>query len=304
VLAQTPRPGADLPRHARINLVVSRGRRSAAGDTFIVFGCGEGYANLCGTVPETGELRQLTVDGDPNRSGSGSYVRFHRGYHGPSLSRDGRRLSFAFEGSAYIARQNAKARVRVGKLTKVGFTSMRPDRRRLALIERVQRCNVERCHALSTLIVTTTRGTVLRRIPDVWEADWAQGRLVAESVSGQVVIFSGRHFRAQRVLVDYKRPLWNPAVSPDGRLVAVTVAGTHVYIAVFSLATGKLVRRLTRGAGPDWSPDGKRIVFSRDPQPCAGVDPCAELFTVRSDGRGQPRSLGVQGVEPTWSVRR
>ena len=313
VLAQVPKPGADLPRGSQVSLVISRSRRPVAGYTFIVFRCGEGYANLCGTVPETGELRQLTSDGDPQRAGSRSFVRFHRGYRGPSLSRDGRQLSFGFDGSAYVAQQNAKARVRVGKLTKVGFTSMRPDGRRLVLINRVWRCIGGRgtgvCRGRGSLVMTTPRGTVLRRISGIWDADWAAGRLVTSGSSESLSLFSGRRLRHERMLV--QRNAWSlqdPAVSPDGRRVAVGVVGQRdAFIAVFSMATGKVVRRLTTGpldVDPEWSPNGKRIVFGRYTRPCEEVDPCMELYTVRSDRRGRPRSLGVQGLESTWGVRR
>src|SRR6266540_2338 len=40
----------------------------------------------------------LTYDGDQQRPGTREYRLYHRGYRGPSLSRDGKLLSFAFEG--------------------------------------------------------------------------------------------------------------------------------------------------------------------------------------------------------------
>ncbi len=218
-------------------------------------------------------------------------------------------------GRAYIAQQNAEARVPVGQSTKVGFTSMRPDRRRLALFDRGLRCigspETGSCHGWSTLRVATAEGTVLKRVPDVWEADWAPAqRLVASRVPDRLSLFSGRNFRTQRVLVEGRKLfLYEPAVSPNGRLIAVRVGTQHnrYYIGVFSLATGKYLRRLTSGprdSDPEWSPDGRRIVFSRNASPCLPPAPCGELFTVRSDRRDEPRSLGVQGVQPTWGERR
>jgi Tol biopolymer transport system component len=158
-------------------------------------------------------------------------------------------------------------------------------------------------------LVTTPGGRVLRRRRDVWDADWGAGGLVASLTSSyELWLLSGRRFRTERELIERRHSsLYEPTVSPDGRLVAAVVAGPRRnFIAVFSAKTGKLVRRLTGpyDFGPEWSSDGKHIVFNRYTQPCDQVDPCAELYTVRSDGRGRPRSLGVQGLEPTWGVRR
>jgi hypothetical protein len=288
------------------------GARSRAQQTWIVFRCGERYANLCGLVPETGESRQLTSDGDPSRPGSPSYVRFQRAYHGASLSPDGKLLSFAFDGGAYIARQDAEARLRVGESGKVGFTSLSPNRRRLVLINRLWKCiggpNTGVCRGHGTLIISTIRGHALRRIPGVWHADWAGGRLVASRFSDQVLLISGPTFRKERVLIE-RQPwsLSDPVVSPDGRLVASAVATQNRgFIAIFSMSSHEVVRRLTFGVAdwqPAWSPDGKKIVFSRSTQPCPGPDPCTDLYVVRTDGRGQPRSLGVRGIEPTWGLR-
>ena len=49
-----------------------------------------------------------------------------------------------------------------------------------------------------------------------------------------------------------------PVFSPDGRQIAFWEAGDYVYI---MNADGTNVRRLAAGSYPDFSPDGKKIVF-------------------------------------------
>ena len=73
--------------------------------------------------------------------------------------------------------------------------------------------------------------------------------------------------------VDASNDLDEAAVSPDGSTLAVVVvtpagpdpAGGH--IALYDMSTGQPLRQLTAGTTdetPAWSPDGSRIVFSRD----------------------------------------
>jgi Tol biopolymer transport system component len=85
-------------------------------------------------------------------------------------------------------------------------------------------------------------------------------------------------------------PVW----SPDGKRLAFTRQNSgfskpHGALAVFVVnADGTGLRRLTRwsmrgGDHPDWSPDGKRILFRSEPFPDS---PGGNYYTVRPDGSG------------------
>jgi TolB protein len=85
-----------------------------------------------------------------------------------------------------------------------------------------------------------------------------------------------------------------PAYSPDGRTIAITASTDAFNGDVFLLrADGSGMRRLTRSQGthdrhgeehlPDFSPDGKRIVFT------SNRDGNLELYVIGVDGRGERR---------------
>ena len=82
--------------------------------------------------------------------------------------------------------------------------------------------------------------------------------------------------------------------SPDGTRIAVNMLnvkakprnGSAIYVLN---ADGSGFRRITpirlNAGSPDWSPDGKRIVFNSSYEGQAAV----EIYTVRPDGRGLKR---------------
>jgi Tol biopolymer transport system component len=110
----------------------------------------------------------------------------------------------------------------------------------------------------------------------------------------------------------------NPAWSPDGRLLALVEAasgfGRCSQIAIYDATTGSHVRDITEpvardgdcyrvAVGPDWSPDGRRIVYGGS-RSLPGDD--ARNYEIIVTGRygRNPRRLTRNGVNdegPVWS---
>jgi Tol biopolymer transport system component len=98
--------------------------------------------------------------------------------------------------------------------------------------------------------------------------------------------------------------------SPDGTRIAVNILNTMARprnaSAIYLLdADGSNVRRITpfrlNAGNPDWSPNGRRIVFNSSYEGQAAV----EIYTVRPNGRGLKRVRNNPknsfSFEPVWS---
>jgi len=98
-----------------------------------------------------------------------------------------------------------------------------------------------------------------------------------------------------------------PAVSPDGRrLFGVWGAGFAAYRATlsFSNVDGSdlaLVDPSVSAIDASWSPDGRRVVFSRLRDP-TGYDGTTDLWLLKADGTGLRRLTFRGGAQPSWSV--
>jgi Tol biopolymer transport system component len=99
----------------------------------------------------------------------------------------------------------------------------------------------------------------------------------------------------------------SPAWSPDGAAIAFTHRPERPgnrEIFVLTLKTGKL-RRLTRTKAdeslPQWSPDGRRIVYQR--WDGDGMSDGDEVFVMNADGSGQRNLTRRPGLDggPAWS---
>ncbi len=88
----------------------------------------------------------------------------------------------------------------------------------------------------------------------------------------------------------------DPAVSPNGELVAITRAGQGIW--TVALGAGNTLTQLTKeptDQDPSWSPDGSRIAFKRQD----------ELWVMNADG-GDPHRIsqpGEVGTAAAWTPR-
>ena len=98
--------------------------------------------------------------------------------------------------------------------------------------------------------------------------------------------------------------------SPDGTRIAVNMLnikakprnGSAIYVLNADGSNFRQITPLRLNAGsPDWSPDGKRIVFNSSYEGQAAV----EIYTVRPDGSGLKRVRKEPkdsfSFEPVWS---
>jgi WD40 repeat protein len=257
---------------------------AAAHASFIVYGCGN---NLCRINPDGTGSAPVTTDG-----GSGASA-----YGAPSLSRDGSRLAFIQGSNLYIG--DAAAQNRVGPISTYALTAMlRPDGGQVA--------DIESFSSSAAVCVFNADGSGRNCPYSTGSAGWAPDNGLLFSVSAGAPNYnqeichgpvSGTSGACSDVRAnDPANDLYDPAVSPDGSTLAVTVAANPAvsgHIALYNYATGQFERNLTSGTTdelPAWSPDGTKIAFQRD----------SGIYVIGvGDPAGSEHQL-VAGTQPTW----
>ena len=80
---------------------------------------------------------------------------------------------------------------------------------------------------------------------------------------------------ATRVLIGDERVYGSPRFSPDGSLIALSIAeGSHSDIWIYHVASGSRERLTTEGTDntrPEWSPDGRRVLYRSNQGPQTAI---------------------------------
>jgi hypothetical protein len=265
------------------------------------------YPNLCRVAPDGSGAKRLTRDGAVDGPAYGWL----------SASADGTRLGVSYGNRANVL--NASGKKLAGPLPHSGGavleTQIRPDGRQVATIETVGESQPPPPGTpypgplafVPYLFLASSDGSGRDTVARSTAATaWLGDRLLRDEsadtspfVQQICLLASNADFRCDRLVAsDPERDLWDPAVSPDGRLIAVTRAPVDAFqgeIAIYSTATAQLVRVLTSGPAdsqPSWSPDGGRIAFTRGN---------GGLWVVRAgDAPGSERRILGSGIQPVW----
>jgi dipeptidyl aminopeptidase/acylaminoacyl peptidase len=278
-----------MARAALIGAVLALAAAAPAGADSIVYRC---FPNLCRVAPDGSGQAPLTRDG---ASGGPAYGWL-------SATSSGSRLGASFGNRAYVL--DGAGRKLAGPLASSGgavlVTQISPDGSQVATIETVVETVTGPPRPIPYLFLAAADGsgrdTVAR---STVAAAWLGGRLLRDDAADDppfaqqiCLLASNTDFPCERlVAADPGRDLRDPAVSPDGTLVAAARAPGE--IAVYSAATAALRRVVSAGpsdSAPTWSPDGKRIAFARGD---------GGLWILPAAG-GPARRILASGGQPVW----
>jgi serine/threonine-protein kinase len=140
----------------------------------------------------------------------------------------------------------------------------------------------------------------------------ASGSLIYQVGRSMMQIVSRNGRGGTRLVIGEPRTYQFPRYSPDGSRIAVTVVSeSSTDIWTYTIGSGTLTRLTTEGAvndRPEWSPDGRRVLYSSNRG--NGV----ALWWQPADGSGRPERLldlpgadvleGVLSADGEWLVYR
>jgi len=283
---RVPRAGL-FARATLLALAVGCLAASPAGAT-IVFQCSD---NLCRINADGSGRTQITSDGSSTND-----------YHWPSLSRGGTRMAWIRHGGLYLGDANASSAV--GPMTNAaGYLVIRPDGGQVAALVHssvYDEWYVYVYNADGSIAVSGVH-------PDDPAIGWSPGNglllpwsLDSPGLSATVGICAVSSDTTSCVTRLAYNPLLNfsdPAVSPDGKLLAVSVKNRSSdaggYIALYDYTTHERLRMLTNGTQDTniaWSPDGSRLVFQRG----------TSLYTTGVNDVPGAEKLLTAGETPSW----
>jgi hypothetical protein len=274
-----------------VALAVAAPASAGASSSVIVYSCG---ANLCRINADGSGQAPLTSDGQPGTANA---------YGAPSLSRDGSKLAFAFDNHIFLS--DAGATNRSAPLATSALVAlMRPDGGQVAELEATfSNPPVQVC----TYNLDGSGRSCLYATPSVgWAPDdnlliSTQPGLASNEQICHVSAAADQPCTDVRA-DDPANDLYDPAVSPDGSTLAVTVAGgiggpVTGHIALYNYATGQFERDLTSGTTDSaavWSPDGSQLAFERDGGSTGAI------YTIAAGGVAGSERLLTPGESPTW----
>ena len=263
----------------------------------LVYTCGRAFENLCQVNPDGSGHKQLTSNGRPPPPAR---------YAAPSLSRNGRKLAYLF-GSQLFVLNRASGRKTRPISNEAELARISPDGRKVGDLE-----NFISVNSLG-VCVFNVNGTGRDCVRSTGSFGFTNDNRVLASVSAGVeynynkgicLLATDGTGCERYVVADAAHDVWDPAISPNGKLLAVTRAAPSQVtgaIMLYDYATGMLVRQLTNGtsdSAPVWSPGGSRLAFVRD-TPTGS----SSIYTVSVSGRaGSARQLVAKGCDVTWGA--
>ncbi len=183
-------------------------------------------------------------------------------------------------------------------------------------VERTCRSRKQACIAVLATLLCASAGTWLWAGPayasfpgkngalalDVFDPEDSPSTCGPEEVScafgGSRIAIFDRANRTTRVLLTCARTPCsdtNPNWSPDGRRLVYARAPLNTLGIVNADGTG--VRTLTGGRIGAWSPDGRRLVVEDLPDSRSR----RQLYVINADGTGRRQLTIAGGLEPAWS---
>ncbi len=278
----------------------------ARASSVLVYSCGLGFANVCQINADGSGQKQLMTSSKPKV--------FAKRYGSPSLSRDGKKLAYLLGYGLHV--RNLVSGRETGFITNNAFLArISPDGTKVGDLEEFPDPTVP-LGWLSTACVFNSNGSGPKAGRDCEGSTGSFGftndNRVLASASDLLDTAHDRYDKGiclldpvtsgcdRFVVADLGHDLADPALSPSGKLLAVTrsVPGQiEGAIALYDYVTGKLVRALTTGttdSGPVWSPDGSLLAFVR-----GATTGSPRIYTIAAKG-GAARQLVARGRAVTW----